>query len=336
MLLKDCILDGIDAVQTSILQWDEPEPRWVSARNAASIPQELFILYEQLRYLSFGAPPPILSDNKNVVFSYLSMALNCLLDNLVDAQAQGTELVRNEAMLYDIGKKIRREPWDPNADARFRRNLRDILIALDGSLDTLADLIALMLVGRWKIPGLKLGRGDFVSIEKWLSQPFTSTTIIATPYDSHVRSLYDQMRPLVICDPPEQDWLGLTHILRNKVLHFGQGMLRQVGLHDTKPKFYVFIPRQWPFIYERYLRPANPEVPHDPIIMRELFTDSLIHQDVLSFAQGLHSRVSGIVSIVALWVAKMCADFRDLAASKESLEALETPLAKSSFEYFAR
>jgi hypothetical protein len=334
MLLKDCVLDGIDAVQTSILQWNQPEPRWVSAHETAAIPQELFGLYEQLGYLSFGSAPPVLTDDKNVVFSYLSMALNCILDNLVDAQAQGIELVKNESMLYDIGKKIRKESWDPNADARFRRNLRDILIALDGSLDTLADVIGLMLVGRWKIPGLKLGRGDFVSIEKWLSQPFPSAPIVVTPNDSHVLSLYDQLRPLVICDPPEQDWLGLTHLLRNKVLHFGQGMLRQVGLHDTKPEFYLFIPRQWPFIYEQYLRPANPDVPHDPKLIRELFTDSLIHQDVLSFAGGLHSRVVRIVSIVASWTARMCADFRAFPASKESLEALESPLAKSSFEYF--
>jgi hypothetical protein len=165
MLLKDCVLDSIDTVQTSILQWDAPEPKWVAARDTVAIPPELFSLYEQLGYLSFGAAPPILRDDKNVLFSYLSMALNCLRDNLVDAQVQGTELVKNQALLYDIGKKIRGEHWDPNADARFRRNLRDILIALEGSLDTLADLIALVLEGRWKIPGLRLGRGDFVSIE---------------------------------------------------------------------------------------------------------------------------------------------------------------------------
>ena len=109
-----------------------------------------------------------------------------------------------------------------------------------------------------------------MSIERWLSQPFPSASTVVTPYDSHVLNLYDQLRPLVICDPPEQDWLGVTHILRNKVLHFGQSMLRQVGLHDTKPEFYLFIPRQWPFIYERYLRSANPNVPHDPIVMRDV------------------------------------------------------------------
>ena len=69
--------------------------------------------------------------------------------------------------------------------------------------------------------------------------------------------------------------------------------------------------------------------------MRELFVDSLIHQDVLSFARGLHLRVNRIVSIVASWTAKVCIDFRDFPAGKESLEALESPLAKSSFEYFA-
>ena len=335
MLLKDCVLEGIDEIQTSILQWSQPEPRWVAARDTGAIPAELFGLYEQVGYLSLGAAPPFLRDNKNIVYSYFSMALNCLLDNLVDARAHRAELVKDHALRYDIGKKMRNEYWDPDADSRFRRNLRDVLIALDGSLDTLADLVALVLAGRWKIGGLKLGRGDFVSVEKWLSQPFEFTSILATPYDSHVRSLYDNLRPLVICDPPEQDWLGFTHMLRNKVLHFGQSMLRQIGIHDTKARFYTFIPRQWPFIYERYMKPANPDVPHDPTLMRELFTDSLIHQDVLSFAEGLHLRVGRVISIVTLWTAKMCADFEDLPASKESLEALESPLAKSPFEYFA-
>jgi hypothetical protein len=334
VLLKNCILDGIDVVQTAPLQWSEPEPRWVSARDSGAIPAELFGLYQQAEFLSLGSAPPFLSDSKNVVFSYFSMLLNCLMANLVDAQEHRANLVKDEALLFDFGKKIRKEHWDPEADSRFRRNLRDILIASDGCLDTLADLVALMLAGRWKIGGLRLGRGDFVSIEKWLSQPFQTSSTIATPYDSHVRNLYNELRPLVICDPPEQDWVGLKDILRNKILHFGQAMLRVVGLHDSQPRFYVFIPRQWPFIYERYLRPREQHTPHDPDLMRKLFTAALIHQDVLTFAQGLHLRVSEIVRVVVSWTAKMYADFSDFPVSQESLQALESPLAQSPFEYF--
>jgi hypothetical protein len=334
MLLKNCVLDGIDVVQTSLLQWSEPEERWTRARDAGAIPIELFRLYEQVAYLSFGSAPRFLSDDRNIVFSYFSMALNCLLDNLVDAQKCRAELVKDHAVLYDMGKKIRKEYWDPEADPRFRRHLRDVLIALDGSLDTMADLVALIAGGRAKIGGLRLGKGDFVSIQSWLAQPLKQNPVLATPYDDHVRKLYDELRPLVICDPPETDWLGLTHILRNKILHFGQGMLRQVGLHDAKPEFYLFIPRQWPYIYERYMRPKDPSVPHDPNLMRKLFTEALIHQDVLSFINGLNLRVSEIARVISSWMAKMCEDFKDFPVSEDSIAALESPLAQSTFQHF--
>ena len=118
MLLKDCVLEGIDEIQTSILQWSQPEPRWIAARDTGAIPAELFGLYEQVGYLSLGAAPPFLRDNKNIVYSYFSMALNCLLDNLVDARAHRAELVKDHALRYDIGKKMRNEYWDPDADSR--------------------------------------------------------------------------------------------------------------------------------------------------------------------------------------------------------------------------
>jgi hypothetical protein len=304
------------------------------ARDTGIVPVELFELYALMGYLSFGSAPNFLRDDRNIIFSYFSMLLNCLLDNLTDARQQSIALETNHALLYDFGKRIRHEYWDPQADGRFRRNLRDILIALDGTLDTAADLVALMLAGRWKISQLTLGKGDFVSIYKWLAREFEAPVGTSTGFELHARNLYDQLRPLVVRDPPEQDWLGLTHLLRNKILHFGQGMLRQVGLHDTTPRFYLFIPRQWPFIYERYLRPRDPNVPHDPNLMRELFTGSLIHQDVLTFTRGLELRVGSIVAAVTAWTATVCADCAGMSVSPECLAALESPLASSSFEYF--
>ena len=294
MLLRDCPLEQIDAIHTAELQWNEPEARWCRARDSESIPLELFNLYAQLGYLSFVAGPLFLHDDKNVIFSYFAMALNCVLDNLDDARLLKIDLTKDHGLLYDFLKKARGESWEPEAQVRFNRNLRDVLIVLDGTLDTVADLVALILTGRWKITKLTLGRGDFQSIHSWLEKDFATRSGPATPYDSQVRNLYDVLRPLVVCDPPEQDWLGLTHILRNKTLHFGKGMLRQVGLYDSKPEFHLFIPREWPFIYERYLRTASSTVPHDPVTLRRLFTDSLIHQDILAFVEGLHRRVMQI------------------------------------------
>ena len=169
----------------------------------------------------------------------------------------------------------------------------------------------------------------------WLNKPFTPFSLLATPYDAQVRALYDSLKPLVICNPPEQDWLGLTHLFRNKILHFGQGMLRIVGLYDMKgTKCYVFIPRQWPFIYERYMKPKGMATPHDPLLMRKLFEDSLIHQEIMSFVEGSHLRVFEIIRVVASWIAGMCKTFESRGSNADALVALETPLAQSPFEHF--
>ena len=130
----------------------------------------------------------------------------------------------------------------PKLTSRARRHLRDFLIALDSSLDTLADVIALFLTGR--IGGLQLGRGDFLTIERWVAQPLKSSGLVSTPYDAHLRKLYDALRPLILPGALEEDWLPLMHMLRNKSIHLGPAILRQTGLHDASGKFHIFLPRK--------------------------------------------------------------------------------------------
>jgi len=334
MLLDRCVLDSINTTQTGPLKRAQAEPQWLSARDNGTIPAGLFQLYEQMAYLSFGSAPKILHDERNVVFSYFSMLLNCLLENLLDAAEAREALLVDHELLYDPGKKLRGRTWDADADRRFRRNLRNILIALDGTLDTLADLIALILTGRWKISKLVLGKGDFKAIEAWLKTPLTAPSSMVSPYDAKVRQLHVDLCPLVICAAPEEDWLGLTHVLRNKILHFGQSMLRMVGLHDQNFDFFVFIPKQWPFIYEAEIRSRGEGLREDSVPIADKFRTSLIHQDVPEFLKGLHNRVFDVTAVIVRWTASMCSEFSKHEVTRECVKALHLPLAQSSFQYF--
>jgi hypothetical protein len=60
-------------------------------------------------------------------------------------------------------------------------------------------------------------------------------------------------------------------MLRNKVAHLGQPVFRMVGLpHENHDKTYVFAPRQWPFIWERYLK-ARGNPPSNPALLPKIF-----------------------------------------------------------------
>jgi hypothetical protein len=201
MRLRDCILD-VDLFVAAPFERNQPEERWVNARDSGAIPQELYELYEAAGCLSFRAGTRFLTDDQNVLFSYFSMLLNSLVDGLVDAREQLAVFKKDQNLTYDHGKKVRGERWDPEADLRARRHLRDFLIALDGSLDMVAEIIAIFLTGR--IGGLRLGRGDFRTVERWAARPLGPSGLVSTPYDSHLQRLYDALKPLIRPVPPKK------------------------------------------------------------------------------------------------------------------------------------
>ncbi len=331
MKIQDCVL-SIDVAVFAPLVRNQPEDCWVEARNSGAIPPEVYELYQRAGFLSFGAGPRFLSDGENILFSYFAMTLNCLMETLTDSKEQLAAFVKEHNLTYDPGKKVRGEPWEPAASTRAQRHLRDLLIALQGSLDTFADLIALLLTGR--IPGLRVGRAQFVQIENWIAQPLSLSAVVATPYDSHLVDLYDALRPLVLAGPPEQDWLPLMHMLRNKGAHLGQRIFRQVGLHDTDLRFHVFLPRQWPYIWEKHMKPHDPNAKPDPALMTKLLQETLINQDLLTFTRCLHGKVKGVVSAGASVANRMYAAFESFAVNQAALAELERNSEAYEFEYF--
>jgi hypothetical protein len=331
MKIEDCVLDG-DYVSGAPFTRTEPEDDWARARDSGMIPPELFDLYRRAHYLSFGSAPRFLADTDNVLFSYFSMLLRSALESFVDSQEQLHSFVGEQKQSYDAGKKLSGESWDPSADIRARRHFRNFLIALQSSLDSLADLIALFFTGL--IPRLHLGRAQFSRIEEWLKRPLPPFGLIVTPHDDRLRQLFNSLAPLVHSTGPESEWLPFMRMLRNKVAHLGHPVFRQVGLHDRTPKFYTFIPRQWPYIWERHMKPSGSPKTYGPGFLRKFFLETLMHQDVVTYGSGLRAKV---VSVVQAGVSELAAtyhQFQDFPLNAAALAELQGNSESFSFERF--
>ena len=333
MRSENCVLD-VDLVFTAPFQRNEPEPDWVQAANSQMIPSVLFSLYTRADYLSFGSAQPFLCDAENVLFSYFSMILRSIKESLVGAQEQLRLFVEAESQGYDAGKKIRGESWDPTADRRARRHLRYFLISLQSALDAVADLIALFFSGL--IPNLRLGRAQFSRIEAWLARPLPAVGTVVSPQQHFLTRLYEVLGPIVRpqAPSPDRDWLPLMRMLRNKAAHFGDPVFRTVGLHDRSPKFYRFVPRLWPFIWERYWEPPGAATPKDPDFLPNFLRQTLIHQDIVSYAEGLLAKVKDVVEAVTVVVNEAFGQFKDFPVNQSALAELEGSSEAYEFEYF--
>lgn len=331
MRLEDCNLN-ITVAMTAPLQRTEPEEEWVRARGSGAIPASLYDLYRRGNYLSFGTAPSFLKDDDNILFSYFGLLVRSLMESLVDAEEQLRLFVEAQTLIYDLGKRARGEPWDPAAPTKARRHFRDLLISLQSGLDTLADITVLFLTGL--IPGLRLGRAQFSRIEAWLDCPPPPARPVLTPHENSLRQLYDVLRPLVHPGHAERDWLPLMRLLRNKGAHLGHAMYRHIGLHDEAGQFYTFIPRQWPYIWERYMKRHDPSRSKDPDFLPTLFRETLVHQDIITYAHGLRAKVLKVVHAGVSVLVETYEQFKGFSLNQAALVELEGSSERYDFECF--
>jgi len=330
MRLDACDLDGVDFVSIAPFERNSPEEEWVNANNDGVIPPPLYDLYQKANFLSFGKAPRFLSDPENLLFSYYALVLRSIHESLVDAHIQADSFSDAHQLVYDPMKKLRGEKWEKGADKRERRHFRDLLIALQTALDSLADTLAIFFPGALK--GLEVGRARFSRIEPWLSKPLVPTGLIATPTEFYLGKLHEAIGPLVCAEPPETDWLPLMRLLRNKAAHLGQPFLRQVGLPRTGDgKLFVFIPRQWPYLWEQQIKPAGQTPPRPfPQMARE----TLMHQDIVTYTRGLLAKVKAVIAEACGVLAETYGQFKDLPENQAALLQLKSNFESYPFEHF--
>jgi hypothetical protein len=331
MLIQNCILDG-NIFFTAPLVRTEPEQEWLDALNSGAIPGPLFELYRRADFLSFGSAPSFLRDDKKILFSYFSMLVRSIMEALADAETQLKSFIETNKLVYDAGKKLRGESWDPTADARARKHFRDLLVACHSSMDSLADLTALFFTGR--ISRLTLGRSQFTRIEDWLKRPLPKFGLVLTPYDQPILEFYNALNPLVLSPSPESNWLPFMRLLRNKAEHLGQPVFRQIGLHDATPQFYTFIPRQWPYIWEEHMTRHGEGGPVDPNFISKHFTETLVHQDIVTYAQGHRAKVRKVIHAGIEVLLKTYVLVENFGLNQAALAELQGNSESYNFEYF--
>jgi len=331
MKLENCELN-IDRVVAAPMVRTEPEPDWVAARDGGLLPPACFTMYSRSSFLSFGAAPPFLADEKRFLFSYFAMVLRSVRDALVDADVELRAFSESQARVYDPGKRIRGEEWDPAAPERARRHFRLLLLSLQAGLDSTADLIALFLTGL--IPGLRLGRAQFSRIESWLARALPPGRLIVTPQRDFLERLYATLSPLVNAPQPERDWLALMRMFRNKAAHLGDAVFRYMALHDRDGRFYTFIPRQWPFIPEEHMQAADVAPGAAPEPLPELLRRTLMHEDIVSYASGLRLKVTEVVSAVLEILDSAFVQFRDFPLNAAAVAELQGSAESYAFEHF--
>lgn len=332
MKLQDCILD-INQVSMPPLKKTAPEKDWNDALQSGTIPNSLFRLYVRADYLSFGSAPRFLADSENILFSYFAMLVHSLKDLLIEAEELTVEFRHAEERTYNPGKESRGESWDPRAYIQARRAFKYLLVTSSGILDVLADLVAMFFTGRIS-SSLQLGRAQFSRLDGWLERPFASDSLIVTPYEHHLSELHRRLRGLIHVDSPEKDWLPLMRLYRNKAAHMGDHMFQYVGLHDEDAEFYTFVPRQWPYIKEKYLKPADPDHPTDPSENRTLCEQTLVHEDIVSYTQGLRLKIFTVVDTTVTVLDSAYEEFSQFPVNEKALDELEESSKSFDFKYF--
>ena len=331
MRLQDCILD-VDRVVTHPLTRTSPEEEWVEARDSGAIPHSLFGLYEAADYLSFGAASGFLADPERMLFGYFGMLLRGLRDALVEGAELAREFEQAQANVYDPVKKLRGEQWDPRAPIRARRTFRYLTVTISSCLDSFSELIALFFTGR--IPGLKLGTAEFVKVEKWLRSPLQSPGSIVSPQDHHLQSLYRELQPIVCAGGPERDWLPLLRLYRNKSAHMGDHMFMIMSFHDNKGVFHAFMPRQWPYIFEKHLSVGGAQQQPQQEEIRNHVEEVSVHQDMISYVHDLLKKAQGLLAIGCQCLQVAYRDFRSFQPNSAALTQLDDNAQKYAFLYF--
>jgi len=331
MRLDECDFSKISAVSMAPFVRATPEEEWVKASSEGTIPPSVYDLYRRANNLSFGMAPNFLSDKERVLFSYFALVLRAVHESLVDAREQEACFAAARGRVYDPAKLRDGEQWDKDADKRSRRHFRDLLTAVQTALDSLSDIIAIFFPGC--IKGLEVGRSQFSKIEMWVTGPDPTASMIVTPSEFYLKKLYDALKPIVLAPPPETDWLPMMRLLRNKSSHLGQPLFRLVGLPRVGDgRFFAFIPRQWPFLWESLITPPGGASTGAPLPQQ--LEDTLVHQDIVTYSAGLLAEVKFLIASASEVLNEAYEQFKDLPLPQSALDQLKGNFEKYDFENF--
>ncbi len=107
-----------------------------------------------------------------------------------------------------------------------------------------------------------------------------------------------------------------------------------VSFHDTEGVYYSFTPNRWPLFHQTELARAG-TMPPDPRGIETYAKDNYIHQDVVSYAEGLLPRISGLVERGFEVLCATYADFGDFELNASALQSLKRKKQQYQFRCFS-
>ncbi len=148
----------------------------------------------------------------------------------------------------------------------------------------------------------------------------------------YVYDLYKILHLIIMADGPECDWLPYLRLLRNKSAHLGQPLFRQIGLRGSDGRYYMFLPREWPYLWEKHIKPVgkNPHTEPFPV----LFLRTLAHDDVTAYANSARIKVISLIDNAIRVICQAYRDFSDFPFNTAALEQLTRNSKKFKFEHF--
>jgi hypothetical protein len=332
MKLENCNLNPTAVAMAPFIR-SGPELEWVSARDQGQIPSSLFDLYVRAQFLSYGSAPSFLRDDEGILFSYFALIVRSIMASLLDAYHYTQDLEKSKKQEYYPGKINDDPTWTREKSEKAGKcsydAFRNSLGSLCAALDSLSEMIAIFSQGN--IKGLQVGYAQFSRIEAWLTEPLPKPNPIMSPTEDFLAQLHGALYPLIFCDAPEVDWLPYLRTLRNKTSHLGSALFRSTVLCGSDGQYYTFVPREWPYIWEKYMKPEGSK---PPVSMAELLRRILAHQDIVEYSQGALKKVTGVIGEALHLVAHTYTNFSSFTFNQKAMDELAKNSKIFSFEHF--
>lgn len=331
MKLDDCVLDVKQAVGRPPSP-AAPEQDWTEARDNSLIPEHLYRFYCVANYFGYDQAPPFLDDPDRLLFSFLGSLVRGIREAFEESHSLVDAIREDEGKGYSPVKELRGEPFDRAADVRQRRSFRYLIVSLAGVLDQFAEVVSLFFHG--DIESLTVGRAAFTDLRAFASDPYLPAGAIVSPKEARFEQLHKVLVEELEVTGDEHQWFELFHLYRNKLAHLGSPMFPIVSFHDTEGTFYSFSPNRWPLFHQTELALAG-ATSHPPDAIETYARENYVHQDVLSYSEGLLARISRVVERGFEVLCATYADFRDFELNATALRSLKRKRQQYSFRCFS-
>jgi len=332
MRLQKCNLDA-DVILAAPVLRNKPPFYWKNARDKEFIPVSLYLLYHNADYCSPEKAPKYLSDPERKLFSYFGIVLNALLSCFVESKELLDEIEHYEELDYTPIKRAKGKKWDENASKLQGRAFKLFILELLSVLDLLSELVALLLPGI--VGGLKLGSSMYSYLDIWLSSPLKTTSSIIEPKEHYAEKLHDALNNEKIKDSSETDWYDLLRLYRNKLAHLGVPSIRKLVFHDSEGNFYKFIPKSWPFLWEKDLKFSGESIVDEDKLGPDYFEKILIHEDIVSFCKNCRLKIFSYINAGLTVLNEAYKNLKDMPLNSLALKHLEGNERNFNFKHFA-